>query len=94
MVQDVDGFLSYKGDGCFRIKKRLSKKMQLMQGEDYVIKFNEHGDFVAIRAGRYYNGHKDFGDLWERLKRLDEFIIGKIRNDDEILQRILSGNKS
>ena len=86
---DVDGFLSYKGDGCFRIKKKLSKNLKLMQGEDFIVKFDEHGNFVAIRARRYYDGHRDFTPLWQILRKLDEYITGRIRNDDEILQKIL-----
>lgn len=67
--------------------------MKLSDGEDFVIKFNEHGDFVAIRASRYWNGHKDFDGLWGKLRALDEFIVGRIKKDNEILEKIIFGKE-
>ena len=92
-MDDVDGFLTYKGDGCLRINKKLSKKFHIVEKDTFVIKFDEHGNFVAVRASRYYNGHTEFDDVFSKLHALDEFIVGKVRNDDEILHKMIFGKK-
>ena len=91
MVHDVDGFLVYKGDGCFRINRKLSRKFNIGEKTTFVLKFDDHGNFCAVRAGRYYNGNTDFDDMFDKLRKLDEFIVGKVRTDDEILHKMIFG---
>src|SRR3990167_2928869 len=101
MVHDVDLFIEYAGNGLFKINKRktnktikaIEKEFKLDQMNDYVMQFNDDGDFVCVHTGKYFNCHKELSTLWDVVRAVDQLVMQRVRRDDEILQEKLGLQK-
>lgn len=85
---EIDGFLQYKGEGRFYTKKRFLKGLKLVYGDSFAFK-EVDGCLICVPTKRYFNNEVKFRDFFDQMRRIDQFITGRIKQDDELLSKVI-----